>query len=122
MFKKIAIVALVLMILAMGAAVIISSREQEPPSIIGRWIHNKNGAVYTFNADGTVEIELPKLTPYTANYILDKETATLEIQLIVDSQIQRQESNYVLEGDTLTLTNAASGSTVTMTRQTDDEN
>lgn len=122
MFRKIAILLLVLMILAMGAYVVISIQRQEPPSIVGRWVHDQNGAIYTFSADGTVQIELPMLTPYTANYILDKETATLEIQLIVDSQIQRQESTYVLDNNTLTLTNVSTGSTVTMTRQTEEYN
>ncbi|MBE5780237.1 MAG: hypothetical protein E7328_00220 [Clostridiales bacterium] len=119
MLKKIAIVLLILLIIATGTYVVLSSQKQEPATLIGRWVHDDNGAVYTFHNDGTVEIELPKLTPYTANYIMDEASGTLEIQLIVDSQIQRQESAYFLEGNTLTLTSSLTGSVVTMTRQPD---
>ena len=115
--RKIAIVLIALLIVAMGAYVVVTSLSQEPLTIVGRWIH---GASYTFQKDGTVEIELPKLAPYTASYVLDEEAGVLEIQLIIDSQIQRQESAYSLSKDTLTLTNPETGSVVTMTRQSDD--
>ena len=92
----------------------VTSLSQEPLTIVGRWIHDNNGASYTFQYDGTVEIELPKLAPYTASYVLDEEAGVLEIQLIIDSQIQRQESAYSLSKDTLTLTNPETGSVVTV--------
>ena len=110
--RKIAIVLIALLIVAMGAYVVVTSLSQEPLTIVGRWIHDNNGASYTFQKDGTVEIELPKLAPYTASYVLDEEAGVLEIQLIIDSQIQSK--------DTLTLTNPETGSVVTMTRQSDD--
>ena len=118
--RKIAIVLIALLIVAMGAYVVVTSLSQEPLTIVGRWIHDNNGASYTFQKDGTEEIELPKLAPYTASYVLDEEAGVLEIQLIIDSQIQRQESAYSLSKDTLTLTNPETGSVVTMTRQSDD--
>ena len=118
--RKIAIVLIALLIVAMGAYVVVTSLSQEPLTIVGRWIHDNNCASYTFQKDGTVEIELPKLAPYTASYVLDEEAGVLEIQLIIDSQIQRQESAYSLSKDTLTLTNPETGSVVTMTRQSDD--
>ena len=69
--RKIAIVLIALLIVAMGAYVVVTSLSQEPLTIVGRWIHDNNGASYTFQNDGTVEIELPKLAPYTASYVLD---------------------------------------------------
>ena len=71
--RKIAIVLIALLIVAMGAYVVVTSLSQEPLTIVGRWIHDNNGASYTFQKDGTVEIELPKLAPYTASYVLDED-------------------------------------------------
>ena len=45
--RKIAIVLIALLIVAMGAYVVVTSLSQEPLTIVGRWIHDNNGASYT---------------------------------------------------------------------------
>ncbi len=118
--KKLIAAILVIAVIAGGGFFAYNYFTNPERLILGRWDNTNELGYYEFKEDGTAVIGTSIIDiSYGGTYVVDKESSTITITYNVASISYNDKKSFVIDGDTLTLTDAETQRVTTYTRQVD---